>query len=376
MHYDHIIVGAGSMGAAAGYFLSKKGKSVLMLDAFNPPHDFGSHHGDTRLIRYAYGEGDFYVPFVLRARDLWKQLEEESGARIFNQTGIINVGKKGDAFLETVESSAEKFNLPLLLLDAKETMDKWPGIQMPEDFVTCYEETSGVLYTKQAIESFIKIATQNGAVLKTNSKVISVNTLNQTTVEVVTENGETYTANNVILTTGAWAKQMLDNAGVSVPLRPIRKTFAWFEAEEALYGDSQFPGFSFQYGDACYYGFPSIDGVGVKVGRHDLGDAVDPDDDKIPFGEVTGDKEDLQDFLQTFLPQVGELKFGKTCMYSMTPDEHFIIDKVPGKENIIVAAGFSGHGFKFASAVGELLSQMALNEKIDLNIEAFSIARF
>lgn len=375
MHYDHVIIGAGSMGTAAGYFLAKQGQRVLLIDAHHPPHDVGSHHGDTRLIRYAYGEGERYVPFVLRARDLWQQLEQEANTTVFLQTGIINVGDARDEFIQNVQQSATQFHLPLDVLTAAQAMAKWPGMTLPEHFVACFEPTSGVLKTTAAIRAYLKLAEEHGAQFLPNTKVTQINP-SDTQVTISTANGDVFTASNVIITVGAWAKDLLAKTGLQLPLRPIRKTFAWYEADETLYNVTQFPGFAFQMGDESYYGFPSIDGVGLKVGRHDLGDDIDPNDDKAPFGDVAGDKEDLDGFLARFLPQVGSLKFGKTCMYSMTPDEDFIIDRHPKHANIIVAAGFSGHGFKFASAVGEALSELATNKETTIDLQAFSIARF
>lgn len=375
VHYDHIVVGAGSMGAAAGYYLAKLGKRVLLIDAFNPPHDAGSHHGDTRLIRYAYGEGEFYVPFVLRARQLWEELEQESGKEIFLQTGIINVGHQDDAFLKTVQKSAVQFQLPLSILNAEEAMAKWPGISLPEDFIACYEETSGVLKTDHAIASYIELALKHGATLKFDTKVTSIDAV-ENCVTVTTAAGECFTATNIIVTAGAWAKDLLAKTELALPLRPIRKTFAWYEAEETLFCAEALPGFSFQLGEESYYGFPSIEGAGLKVGRHDLGEDVIPDEEKTPFGEVAGDQEDLDQFLRSFMPKVGPIKYGKTCMYSMTPDEDFIIDRHPHHANILIAAGFSGHGFKFASAVGEVLSELATNKPTPFDLSAFSIARF
>lgn len=375
MHYDHIIIGAGSMGAAAGYFLAKQGQRVLLVDALHPPHDAASHHGDTRLIRFAYGEGDYYVPFALRARDLWQQLEQEICQQLFLQTGILNVGRADEEFLQNVQASAQQFDLPIEVLSAQQAMDKWPGLSLPEDFIACFEPTSGVLKTKESIAAYLQLAEQHSATFLPNTKIVQIEATSDE-VRVTTANGDIFHAANVIVTVGAWAKELLATTGLTLQMQPTRKTFAWYEADEALYQSALFPGFAFQLGTESYYGFPSIDGAGLKVGRHDLGEAIHPDDDKAPFGEVAGDQEDLDHFLARFMPQVGTLKFGKTCMYAMTPDEDFIIDRHPAHENIIIAAGFSGHGFKFASAVGEALSELATKRTTTIDLQAFSLKRF
>ena len=375
MHYDHIIVGAGSMGVAAGYFLAKKGQNVLLLDAFNPPHDHASHHGETRLIRYAYGEGLYYVPMALRAKELWEQLQRQTDETIFHQTGIVNIGYKDHPFMNNVIASAKQFDLPLEVLSADEIQEKWAGIHIPKQLIGCFEPTSGVLRVENCIRSYRTLAEKEGATIRTNSKVVAVRSVGDI-VEVELASGERFTANTAVISVGAWAKQLLHSLALDLPLNPIRKTFAWYEAEEALYDQQNFPGFAFDFDGEAYYGFPSIDGAGLKVGRHDGGDSINPDEARVPFGDIAEDKSDLDAFLQTYMPKVGPMKFGKTCMYSMTPDEDFIIDRHPNHSNITIAAGFSGHGFKFASVVGEILSDLAMNEKPQFDLTPFSINRF
>ncbi len=375
MKYDHIVVGAGSMGSATAYYLGKQGKCVLLIDAFTPPHDEGSHHGDTRLIRFAYGEGEKYVPFVLRAKKLWDEIADLSGMPNFLQTGIINVGHHDDSFIQSVKHTSDAFGLPLQTLNAEEVMDKWPGISIPSDFVALYETESGVMLTKPAIEGYLQEAFKYDVTAKFNAPVTHINVANGKAV-VTIANGEQFEADNCIVTVGAWAKTVLEQTGMTIPVQATRKTFAWFDAPEELYGEALYPGFTFQFDKESYYGFPSIDGAGLKVGRHDQGVPVDPSEVKAPFGEVAGDKEDLQRFLAGYMPQVGALKQGKTCMYAMTPDEDFIIDTHPVHKEIILAAGFSGHGFKFASAVGEALSELAMGQQTTIDMSPFSLKRF
>lgn len=375
MHYDHIIVGAGSMGMAAGYYLAKEGRKILLLDAFHPPHDKGSHHGETRLIRLAYGEGPRYVPFVLRAKELWEELETLTDKEIFRRVGILNFSPQNDPYIENVIQSSKQFHLPLEQLTADEANRRWEGLNLPENIVACFEPSSGVLMIENIIKTYYELAVKAGAEVIGGSRVVGIEPKNDY-VEVTTAQGNTYTADSIVLSVGAWAKQILNSLGVDLPLTPIRKTFAWYEANEVIYGDKVFPGFAYSSGDTAYYGFPSIDGVGLKIGRHDLGDEVNPDDEKIPFGEVKGDQEDLDQFLSQFMPKVGKIKFGKVCMYTMTPDSDFIIDTLPSHPNIAIACGFSGHGFKFASAVGEALKDLALNQKTKIDLTPFSLHRF
>lgn len=375
MHYDHIVIGAGSMGAAAGYYLANQGKKTLLLDSYNPPHDLGSHHGEKRLIRYAYGEGSYYVPFVLRAAELWRKVEQLTRQTLFIETGVVNIGPQEEPFIQNVIASAHKFQLPLEVYNAEQANKKWPGIQLPDHFIACYEPAAGILKTDVCIEAYLQLAITAGADLQQNSRVVKIDAKPEM-VTIYTENGNQYTANSIVLSAGAWNNDLLALLDLELPIRPIRKTFAWYEAEDTLFNEQRFPGFVFQIGDAGFYGFPSINGGGLKVGRHDLGQDINPHEEKIPFGEVPGDREELSTFLQTFMPQVGSLKYGKTCMYSMTPDENFIIDTHPTYKNIAIAAGFSGHGFKFARAVGEALSELATVGKSTIDLSAFAISRF
>lgn len=373
--FDTIIVGAGSMGLAAGYYLAKEGQSVLLLDAFEPPHDKGAHHGETRLIRFAYGEGLKYVPFALRAKALWEELEQQASREIFKRVGVLNFAPAGDPYMKNVLASAQQFDLPLEVLTAEQARAKWPGVHFPGNMDIYFEPTSGVLMIENILHTYYGLAVKLGATIQGNDRVTAIKP-SANDVQVQTEKGEVYVAKSCIITVGAWAKSLLAETGVTLPLNPIRKTFAWYEADDQLYGENYFPGFAYINGTEGYYGFPSIDGAGLKVGRHDLGVPINPDDTPIPFGEVTHDKEDLDHFLQTFMPQVGPLKFGKTCMYDMTPDEDFIIDTHPQFSNITFATGFSGHGFKFASAVGEALKDLVTTGETKVDLAPFKLSRF
>lgn len=371
MIYDVIVIGAGSMGMATGYNLAKAGKNVLMLDAFDPPHNEGSHHGETRIIRFAYGEGASYVPFVKRAGELWKDLETLSNESLFLQTGVVNVGEPTSSFIQNVRTSAKLYDLELEQYSAIEAMKKWPGLSLPGNFVACFEPTAGVLRVEACIRAYKKLAIEAGATLHTNEKVQNI--IAGDIVRIQTTH-KVYEAKHLIVTAGAWTTELLQTMDFTIPVTPTRKTFAWFEAEEQLYHENVFPAYCFELADSLYYGFPSIDGAGLKLGRHDGGDAINPNDPLRPFDEQ--DAIDLQNFINRFMPQHGALKFGKTCKYSMTPDEDFIIDFLPDHKNIVIAAGFSGHGFKFSSAVGEVLADLTLNGESNQDLSLFQLSRF
>ncbi|MGM7722202.1 N-methyl-L-tryptophan oxidase [Metabacillus sp. Hm71] len=374
MNYDVIIIGAGSMGMAAGYFLSKSGKKTLLVDSCNPPHNKGSHHGETRIIRYAYAEGEEYVPFILKAQELWNDLEQATGKQLFIQTGVLSVGKEESSFMQNIISSAKKYSLPLEVHNTNEIHHRWSGMTLPIDFMGCFEPTSGVLKCEDSITAYQELAELHGATILSNSRVKEISILNDR-VTIKTDE-KTFYSDALVVSAGAWSGNLLSMLDLDLPLTPVRKTFAWFDANEALYHHTRFPAFAFATPQGLYYGFPSIDGAGLKVGRHDGGDRINPDESMIDFDERAEDEGDLVQFLNQYIPNVGHLKYGKTCMYTLTPDEKFIIDLHPKYSNVAIAGGFSGHGFKFSSAVGQALSNLIISGKNDIDLSPFSINRF
>ncbi|QOS79161.1 N-methyl-L-tryptophan oxidase [Paenibacillus sp. JNUCC31] len=374
MHYDVIVIGAGSMGMAAGYFLSKSGKSTLLVDSFDPPHNKGSHHGETRIIRHAYGEGEKYVPLALKAQELWNDLEKVTGKQLFLQTGVLNVGYEKTKFIQNIISSSNTYSLPLEILGSIEVNKRWPGITLPENYIGCFEPTSGVLKCEECIDAYRELAKQNGAAIITNSKVKEIK-VHDKRVTIKTDD-HAYSADALVISAGAWSGSLLSMLDLNLPLNPVRKTFAWFDHNEDLYHHNNFPAFSFETSEGIYYGFPSIDGSGLKVGRHDGGHTINPDEAILEFDELEQDTTDLKQFLHRYMPSIQQLKYGKTCMYTMTPDEDFIIDTHPDYSNVAIASGFSGHGFKFSSVVGQILSELIISGETEHNISPFSLNRF
>ena len=371
--YDVIIVGAGTMGMSAGYYLARKGIKTLLLDRWLPPHDKGSHHGDTRLIRYAYSDGGIYVPLILRSYELWKQLEEESGTRVFEQTGVISLGTAESNLIRNCQISADQFGLSIEMLKRDEISRRWSGITAPEDFVGCYEPTAGVLFSEASIRAYRELALQQPSTELVTARVERIS-LHREGCIAHTEEGDFY-ADKMIVCAGAWSGKLLSD--LQLPLRPVRKTIAWFDADEELYSSSRFPAFIVSDESRFYYGFPSFDGKGVKIGRHDTGYDIDPDKLSYNFGEYPEDEGDVRVLLEKFMPQAaGRFKDGKVCMYTLTPDEHFIIDRHPEYAHVSIAAGFSGHGFKFGSVVGEILGQWTAGDPCPHSVEHFGIRRF
>ncbi|MFJ7978022.1 N-methyl-L-tryptophan oxidase [Peribacillus sp. NPDC096379] len=375
-HFDVIVVGAGSMGMAAGYQLAKQGVKTLLVDAYDPPHTEGSHHGDTRIIRHAYGEGREYVPFALRAQELWYELENETHHKIFTKTGVLVFGPKGesDFVAETMEAAAEH-SLTVDLLEGDEINKRWPGITVPENYNAIFEPNSGVLFSENCIRAYRELAEAKGAKVLTYTRVEDFE-VSQDIVKIQTANGS-YTADKLIVSMGAWNSKLLSKLNLDIPLQPYRQVVGFFESDESKYSNAaDYPGFMVEVPNGIYYGFPSFGGCGLKIGYHTYGQQIDPDTINREFGAYPEDESNLRDFLGKYMPEAnGELKRGAVCMYTKTPDEHFVIDTHPEHSNVFIAAGFSGHGFKFSSVVGEVLSQLATTGKTEHDISLFSINR-
>ncbi|MFL0361636.1 N-methyl-L-tryptophan oxidase [Pseudobacillus sp. 179-B 2D1 NHS] len=371
-HYSVVIVGAGSVGMATGCYLAKKGIDTLLIDAFDPPHGRGSHHGETRLIRHATGEGGHYVSLVLRAQQLWKQLEEEVGQTLFIPSGTLMVGEDDAPFIKETVKSATEHSLSLERMRANEIQKRWPGFSIPEHLVGYFESSSGALLNEQCILAYKQLGLTYNMSLKNNTKVECID-FSTSGVAVKTTN-ETVYADKVVICAGAWTGKLLSS--LRLPLQPMRKTLGWFEANSKNYEHPLLPCFYFNVENQKYYGFPNITGGGVKVGRNDSEKETDPDAMSQDFGKYLNDEGDLRNFLEKFLPgAAGKLIKGSSCMITKTPDKDFIIDQYPGFSHVMIAGGFSGHGFKYSSVLGEVLSEIIIHGQTIHDISMFSISR-
>ncbi|WP_339184050.1 N-methyl-L-tryptophan oxidase [Oceanobacillus sp. FSL W7-1293] len=378
-HYDVIVAGAGSMGMAAGYYLARQGVKVLLVDSYDPPHDQGSHYGETRIIRHAYGEGREYVPLALRAQELWNELEKKTHHKIFTQVGAVGFGPENNApFIEEAIASGKEYHLKVEQLTGTQIREQFRGLHVPDNYSGFFEPDSGILFSENCTQAYKELAIHHGAEVSFNNPIKDIEAY-EDTVKVISEKG-LFTSDKLIISAGSWCGKLADKVGLKLPIVPTRQPVAWFEANEALFNSNVFPAFMVEVpaGDtrAIYYGFPTFNGCGVKMGRHDYVHAIDPDTMNREFGTDENDEGHLREFLNQFMPEAsGPLKKGMICLYTRTPDGHFIIDKHPGYPHISIAAGFSGHGFKFASAVGEILSQLAVTGETKHDISIFKLNR-
>ncbi|WP_431222704.1 N-methyl-L-tryptophan oxidase [Serratia sp. L9] len=370
MEYDLIIVGSGSVGAAAGYYATAAGLKVLMIDSAMPPHRHGSHHGDTRIMRHAYGEGEKYVPLLLRAQALWNGLEQKSGEKLFHPCGVLTLGPQNSKFISNALHSAKNFNLNTQYLNAEQIKQRWDEFTAPEGYVAVFEPDAGMLRPELAITSYVRLAREAGCAQLFNCPVTAVNPV-AGGIEVVTAEG-CFQGRRAVVTVGTWVKKLLPQ----LPVSPLRKVFSWHQADGRYSENNRFPAFTAEALDGChYYGFPA-DNDGLKVGKHDGGQPIDTPEQRRPFGTIASDGTEVFGFLRQFLPGVGVCLRGEACSYDMSPDEDFIIDTLPECPQLMVITGLSGHGFKFASVLGEIAALFAQDKTSPLDISPFNLQRF
>lgn len=361
--YDAAVIGLGTMGSYACCELARRGLSVAGLDRFSPPHDRGSHSGATRVFRIAYAEHTDYVPLAQRAGMLWDRYAQEAGVSLLHRCGMLSVGPPDSALIQGIEKSSALHGIAASKRTAEEVRRLFPVIEAPEDQVGIFEPSAGWIDVDAAIETAQRFSRQAGATLLTDSPVLNVESRG-THFAITTPAGE-ITALKVVVTAGAWSSQLLSRLGL--PLHIERRVLLWVNppAPERFTPDV-LPIFAFA--ERFFYGFPAIGGRGVKMAIHwDKGLTVD--DPTTPVADATQeDAAPVLEMASRYLPSLAgplpgafdRVSAFKTCLYTMTPDEHFIIDRHPQWENLVFAAGFSGHGFKFAPVVGEALADLAM----------------
>jgi monomeric sarcosine oxidase len=353
--WDCIVLGAGGVGSSALFHLAKRGLHVLGIDRFAPGHDRGSSHGQTRLIRLAYFEHPDYVPLLKRAYELWEELEHCGGMKLYHEIGILEIGPRGGEVVSGVLASARQHQLEVETLDGPEIERRFPGFRIPEPYVGVLEKRAGYLEVENCVRAHAAEAAIRGAQLNVGETVLGWKT-NAERVEVQTDRAVHQSA-ALIVTPGAWSPAMLPALGV--PLQVLRKPMYWYEPDTNDYRvDRGFPGFIFETTDGVFYGFPQVDEQGVKVAEHTGGHIVG-DPLSVNRTEDPDETRRLSDFLDRFMPGLSlRLRRFGVCLYTMSPDQHFIVDFACESPRVAFAAGLSGHGFKFTSVLGELLADL------------------
>ena len=373
MIYDAIVIGTGGVGSAALYHLARRGLRVVGLDRFPPGHDRGSSHGETRIIRQAYHEHPNYVPLLLRAYELWSELEQVSNKQLFHEVGLLFGGPPHGETIEGVELAAKEHGLPIEHPSIAEASRRWPGFRVNERFKLVFEQRAGYLMVEDCVRAHAAAATRAGAELQFGPAVRDWR-VDGEGVAVTTDEG-TLRAARLVVTAGAWAADFLSSIGV--PLQVLRKPLFWYETNDAHYDvEAGCPCFFFETLGGLFYGFPKASPLGIKIADHRGGDLV-LDPLQVDRSLHIADRDRVESCLAEHLPGVSRRCTAHVvCMYTMSPDQHFIVGRHPKFRQVAFAAGLSGHGFKFTSVLGEIMAQLVVNEEPQLSIDFLSPARF
>lgn len=375
--YDAIVIGAGAIGSAAAYYLAKRGRTVLLLEQFELDHRLGSSFGYSRIIRYAYDHSE-YVELMRDTFPLWLELQDALGEALYIQTGGIDFGPAADPTLQATIDAVESSGISHELLTLKVARQRFPQFSFADDFRVLFQPDSGFIAASRAVLGHLKLARSFGAVIKDRIAVQRIS-IGQDSVEIVTNAG-TFAAGNLIIAAGAWAKPLLQQTGLDLPLAPLRCQLNFmapsdmrpYEAERCPvwigHVSSLFP--------ETVYGIPAHDGSGFKIAFHGGSKATHPSDiSREPDAENVAA---LRPFMRAHIPGLAAapVRESRICLYTITPDEHFIVDAHPEHKHVVIGAGFSGHGFKFSTIIGKMLTDIALDGATPHNDQLFKIDRF
>lgn len=368
---DAIIIGLGGMGSAVACHLAARGLRVVGLDRYTPVHDQGSSHGRSRVIRKAYFEDPRYVPMLHRAYELWHELEQQTNEKLLHFCGVLNMGPAEHECIRGVRECTIEHNLPHEILDADEIARRWPAFKPAANDVGIFEADGGFHLPERAIQLHLQRAEANGAQFHWATRARNWHA-DAAGVRVQTDKGE-FSAKHLVITAGAWLGDIA--ADLALPLKVERQVQLWWAAKEPLLcRHDRMPAFIHFTHDRAYYGIPSMHDEGPKIGRHHGGDITTAD--AIDRSLRPEDEADVRDYIRRHIPNAdGPLLAHSVCMYTNTPDDHFILDRHPQHENVIVAGGFSGHGFKFSPFVGEVVADLLTKGQSDSPIGLFGIQR-
>ena len=371
--YEVIVAGLGAMGSATTAQLAANGARVLGLDRFKPPHPLGSSHGLSRIIREAYFEDPLYVPLVQRAYELWTRLERDSSRKLLWRTGGLMLGLPDSALVTGARRSAEVHHLPHKIMSAAEIRGQFPAFDLPTQMVAVWEPRAGILFPELAIQTQLESAVSAGATLRFNEPVFKWEAF-RNGVRVHTATG-TYTAGRLVIASGAWLNSLVPE--LTLRLAVERQVLFWFapQSNPEVFLPTICPIYICEHAPRrFFYGFPDL-GDGVKIGVHHEGAKADPDhlDRVVRASEIEG----ARSLLEQFLPRAaGPLRSTAVCMYTNTPDEHFIVDFHLQFPQVLIASPCSGHGFKFAPVIGEIAAGLLQGKTPPFDLDLFKISRF
>ena len=385
--YDAIVLGLGAMGSATLYQLAKRGKHVLGLDQYAPPHTLGSTHGDTRITRQAIGEGAEYVPLTLRSYELWREIEQLTGQDLLTITGgLIMASQSGpdpmhgaESFLKTTIATAEQFGIAHSILETDQIRQRFPQFRLIGDEIGYYEENAGFLRPERCIEAQLALAARFGAAIQTGEQVLAYETdATNSSVTVRTARGR-YTAEKLVIAAGPWIGSLIEDTYVRC-FTVYRQVLYWFGLKGPIepFLPGRFPIFIWARPNSSIYGFPAIDGPagGIKIATEDYTKATTPNtvDRAVSSAEI---RAMYEQHIASSFPDVGDTCVKAiSCLYTATPDEGFVLDRHPEHPQVIIASPCSGHGFKHSAAIGETLAELVIDGKSRIDISRFSLRRF
>ena len=375
--FDVVVVGLGATGSAALHALARRGVHALGIEQFTPGYDRGSSHGESRIIRLGYFEHPSYVPLLRRAYALWRELEAAAATKLLHITGIAGIGPPDGEVVSGTLAASRLHGLPHEVMDAAETMRRFPAFNIPADHVGVFQPDGGFIAAEPALAAMLAQAQDFGAEIRTGVTVLSVAPHGQG-VRVRTSGGD-IDAGSAIVAAGPWIGQLLP--ALPAPLRVTRQVMAWFTPRDpAPFSVGRFPVFLLESRHGIHYGFPPFGNGTIKVAKHHHADAT-AEPDRVDRAVTADDEALIRAALADHIPAAsGPLAAAKTCLYTVTPDRDFIIDRVPGAPAIVAASPCSGHGFKFAPAIGEILADLATSggsgQETGYDIGRFRLSRF
>lgn len=372
MSWDVIVIGCGGFGSATLRELSRRGLKVLGLDQHNPPHSLGSSHGETRIIRKAYFEHPDYVPLLHRSWDLWQQVEAESGLSLLQRCDLVLSGAAHSEVIAGARLAALEHGLQIRNLNAVEACREYPVLCLPEDHEVTVESTAGYLWVERCVGAMLQCARACGAVVRSDERVVGLR-CTPSSVEVETRGGH-YVAGAAVMTCGPWTSQLLPEYRSLITVR--RKTLFWYPLQSAAWADRwRTPIFLIDLPGGQFYGLPAVDGQRVKVGEHTGGDAVS-EVSAVDRQIRPADQAPVDAFAVSCLRGLqADSCASAVCLYSMSPDGHFLFDRHP-EYPLVTAAGFSGHGFKFTPVLGAAAADLVMDGRTSLPVQFLSKQRF
>jgi len=378
--YDSVVIGLGAMGSASVYQLAKKGQHVLGIDQFTLPHVHGSSHGETRITRQAIAEGRAYVPLVLRANELWKEIEKETGRELYTKTGILimasNIADRPNRFVDDTIAAANEYGIQHSELTGDEIKNRFPQFNIEGHEKGYFEDGAGFLHAEECVTAQLELATKYGADLNVGEKFLSYE--QQSEGIIIKTDKAKYLTDKIILTVGSWVQDILP-AVYKDEIKIYRQVMYWFEIPDDTrnYRVGNFPVFNWEFNtthEDFMYGFPSIDGRSIKIATEQYDVTTNPD----TVDRTVSDEEIQTMYKQYVLPHLAGVSpkcvRSEACLYSVAPAWRFLIDFHPENSNVIIASPCSGHGFKHSAAIGEVVADMVkgLPTKVDIQEFGFS----